>query len=117
MHLTGWFKTIVCTGRRCKLFLEKGHWSASPEFMALPYLWHRPRRGWVHHMADDIWVNSLVARELGFDSPFSYVKSHGWTISLKKGHYTLQYQKIQEAIVNQPTSERTRDLCCTFTVC
>jgi hypothetical protein len=52
-------------------------------------------------MADVICVITIVARELAFNSPFSYIESHEWTICKKKDHYMLQYQKIHEAVATQ----------------
>jgi hypothetical protein len=59
------------------MFLEGGEWSASTEFTSLPYLWHKPRHGHLHHMANVIHVITIVDRELTFDSPFSYIESCG----------------------------------------
>jgi hypothetical protein len=83
------------------MFLEGGEWSALTEFTSLPYLWHKPRQGCLHHMADVICVITIVAQELAFNSPFSYIESHEWTICKKKDHYMLQYQKIHEAVATQ----------------
>ena len=48
------FTTVVETAKRQKTFLENGQWHASPDFSSLPYIWHRPRKGRIHHMADVI---------------------------------------------------------------
>jgi hypothetical protein len=59
------------------MFLKGGEWFALTEFTSLPYLWHKPRQGLLHHMADVIHVITIIARELAFDSPLSYIESHG----------------------------------------
>jgi hypothetical protein len=95
------FRTIVETPKRRQTFLEEGEWKASPEFVALPYLWHRPNQGRTHYMADVIRVNNIVRKELGYSSIFAYIETRGWTITKtpgKKDQFTLQYRKLEEAL-------------------
>jgi len=113
------FTRVVETAKRRKRFIENGRWMASPDFSSLPYIWHRPRRGRIHHFADVIRVNTIVARELGFDSAEGYIRTRGWSIRPSKGHqnkgrYTLEYRKLQEIIIAEAPSDESRQLCLAF---
>ena len=51
-----------------------------------------------HYFADLVLANTVVANELGFGGPVKYVKSRGWTYTVKGGRKTLQYKSLSNAI-------------------
>jgi hypothetical protein len=77
-----YFHPVVHTARRQDAFLESNVWMGpSPALHGLPYSYAHQRKGRHHHFAEVIISTSIVARELGYESPIQYVKARGWTLS------------------------------------
>jgi hypothetical protein len=88
------FKTVVETAERKKTFLESGEWKLSPEFISLPYAWHRPRKGQTHHMADVIHINTIISRELGFGVSVPEAMSRQDCLAIPSCHHHDHQEQI-----------------------
>jgi len=55
-------------------------------------------------------ANTIVGKELGFESGTDYVKCHGWTFSVKGGVITVEYQKLAEAIAAASPNQQSANL-------
>ncbi len=88
---------VVMTASSCSAFLESSNWSPSSHFHSLPFVWQIKTKK-PHYFADLVFVNTGIANELGFGGPVEYVKSRGWTYTVKKGgKKTLQYKSLSNA--------------------
>jgi hypothetical protein len=91
-----YFRPVVHTARRQDAFLESNVWTGpSPALHGLPYSYAHRRKGRHHHLAEVIISTSIVARELGYESPIQYVKAQGWTLSNQR---KLNYRQIDEIL-------------------
>jgi hypothetical protein len=91
-----YFRPVVHTARRQDAFLESNVWAGpSPALHGLPYSYAHRRKGRRHHFAEVIISTSIVARELGYESPIQYVKARGWTLSNQR---KLNYRQIDEIL-------------------
>jgi hypothetical protein len=91
-----YFHPVVHTARRQDAFLESNVWTGpSPALHGLPYSYAHQRKGRCHHFAEVIISISIVARELGYESPIQYVKAQGWTLSNQR---KLNYRQIDEIL-------------------
>jgi hypothetical protein len=77
-----YFRPVVHTARRQDAFLESNVWTGpSPALHGLSYSYTHWRKGRCHHFAEVIISTSIVAHELGYESPIQYAKARGWTLS------------------------------------
>ena len=77
-----YFRPVVHTARRQDAFLESNVWTGpSPALHGLSYSYTHWRKGRCHHFAEVIISTSIVAHELGYESPIQYTKARGWTLS------------------------------------
>jgi hypothetical protein len=89
---------VVMTSSRRSAFYKSCDWSPSSHFHSLPFVWQMKSKK-PHYFADLVFANTVVANELGFGGPVEYVKSRGWTYTVKKGgKKTLQYKSLSNAI-------------------
>jgi hypothetical protein len=77
---------VVMTATRCS---ESSDWSPSSHFHSLPFMWQMKSKK-PHYFVDLVFANTVVANELSFGGPVKYVKSCGWTYTVKGGRKTLQ---------------------------
>ncbi len=85
-------KGVVETNKSKSTFLKgdvKWPDGLSVEFQALPYIWHMCNNGHTHFFADICMSTSIVAAQLGFNSPIKYVECHGWTFCNKGGEANI----------------------------
>jgi hypothetical protein len=91
-----YFRPVVHTAKRQDAFLASNAWTGpSPALHGLPYSYAHRRKGRRHHFAEVIISTSIVARELGYESPIQYVKARGWTLSKQR---KLNYRQIDEIL-------------------
>ena len=91
-----YFRPVVHTAKRQDAFLASNVWTGpSPVLHGLPYNYTHQRKGRRHHFAEVIISTSIVARELGHESPIQYVKARGWTLSKQ---HKLNYRQIDEIL-------------------
>jgi hypothetical protein len=92
-----YFCPVVHTAKRQDAFLASNAWTGpSPALHGLPYSYAHRRKGRRHHFAEVIISTSIVARELGYESPIQYVKARGWTLSKQR---KLNYRQIDEILI------------------
>jgi hypothetical protein len=92
-----YFCPVVHTAKRQDAFLASNTWMGpSPVLHGLPYSYAHRRKGRRHHFAEVIISTSIVAHELGYESPIQYVKARGWTLSKQ---CKLNYRQIDEILI------------------
>lgn len=109
-------KGVVENDKSKATFLGDRKWSdgLSVELQVLPFLWHMRRNGRVHFFADVFMSTTIIAEQLGFDSPIQYVECRGWTFSKKGGEANLQYRKLEQVIEQLAPTKRTAELAMNF---
>jgi hypothetical protein len=71
----GSFNCQFETAIRRKAFLENREWVPSQLFQMVPIIWAKKSQGQVHHVADIILTNRIMAREAGYKSLLAYLKT------------------------------------------
>jgi hypothetical protein len=86
-------KGIVETDKSKSTLLKgDGKWpdGLSVEFQALPYIWHMCKNECTHFFANMCMSTSIVAAQLGFDSPIKYIECRSWTFCNKGREANIQ---------------------------
>lgn len=82
------------TAIRRKAFLENREWVPSQLFQMVPIIWAKKSQGRVHHVADIILTNRIMAREAGYKSLLAYLKTRVWLMTKgRDGNLHLSYSK------------------------
>jgi hypothetical protein len=60
----------------------------------VPIIWAKKSQGRVHHVADIILTNRIMAREAGYKSLLTYLKTRVWLMTKgRDGNLHLSYSK------------------------
>jgi len=97
LETEGRLKSVMETATMRGYFLASKKWAPSYTFTILPYIWLRSK-GTQHYYADIVNSVTIVAKEMGFNSPIKYVNCRGWTLNKKGGQVNLEYRKLEQVI-------------------